>query len=122
VVKHLSRADHFNKLAKRCPKEHRHLFYELKDRAIDRAICHNPDEFKVDSISYGFEPILGITHLPSGRRLHARPYRQAYETQTILHSLATAENHHYRFLRYADDRQQLSLSARSDTVVTGGAA
>jgi hypothetical protein len=122
VVRHLSRADHFNKLAKCCPREHRHTFYELKDRAIDRAIGHNPDEFKVDSISYGFEPILGVTHLPSGRRFHVRPYRQAYATQVALHRFATDEDYHYRFLRYADDRQQHSLSPRSAALVTGGAA
>jgi hypothetical protein len=122
VVRHLSRADHFNKLAKCCPRAHRHTFYELKDRAIDRAIGHNPDEFKVDSISHGFEPILGVTHLPSGRRFHVRPYRQAYATQVALHRFATDEDYHYRFLRYADDRQQHSLSPRSAALVTGGAA
>jgi hypothetical protein len=122
VVRHLSRADHFNKLAKCCPREHRHAFYELKDRAIDRAIGHNPDEFKVDSISYGFEPILGVTHLPSGRRFHVRPYRQIYTTQVVLHRLSTADGYNYAFLRHADERQQNPLPHRLASLVTGGAA
>ncbi len=65
VLRHLSRADHFNKLAKHCPREHRRAFYELQNRAIDRAIGHNPIEFEVDSMSRGCEPIVGVTHAPS---------------------------------------------------------
>ena len=122
VVRHLSRADHFNKLAKRCPREHRRAFYELKDRAIDRAIGHNPSEFEVDSISRGREPIVGVTHLPSGRQFHVRPYRQVYATQVILHRLAAANGHRYAFLRHADDRQQDTRPPRLTSLITGGAA
>jgi len=122
VVRHLSCADHFNKLAKRCPREHRRAFYELKDRAIDRAIGHNPSEFEVDSISRGREPIVGVTHLPSGRRFHVRPYRQIYTTQVALHRLATADGYHYAFLRHADERQPSPLFSRLASLVTGGAA
>ena len=106
VVRHLSRADHFNKLAKRCPRENRRAYYKLKDRAIDRAIGHSPDDFEVDSISHGREPIVGVTHVPSGRRFHVRPYRQAYATQVVLHRLATAKGYRYAFLRLADPHQQ----------------
>ena len=67
VIRYLSRADHFNKLAKRCPRKNRRAYYKLKDRAIDRAIAHSPDDFEVDSLSDGAEPILGVTHVPSGR-------------------------------------------------------
>jgi len=110
VIRYLSRADHFNKLAKRCPRKNRRAYYKLKDRAIDRAIAHSPDDFEVDSLSDGAEPILGVTHVPSGRRFHVRPYRQACATQMILHRLATAKGYRYAFLRLADagDGEQAS--------------
>ena len=97
VVRHLSRADHFNKLAKSCQPQHRRSLYRLKDRALDQAIALSPEDFEVDSISRGHEPILGVTHLPSGRRFHVRPYSQEYVTQVILHRSAEATGHEYPF-------------------------
>ena len=123
VVRHLSRADHFNKLAKRCPRKNRRAYYKLKDQAIDRAIGHSPEDFEVDSISYGREPIVGVTHVPSGRRFHVRPYRQAYATQVALHRLATAEGYRYAFLRHADPHHRSPLPPhRLASLAAGGAA
>ncbi len=117
AIEHLMQADQFNRLAKRARWQDRRPFYARKDRAIDRAICETPDDFEVDSISHGLEPILGVTHTPTGRQFHVRPYRQAYAAQVILHRLAEASGYRYAFLRYADVHGR-AVSSRA----TGGAA
>ena len=110
AVRFLAKADQFNRLAKRAPRRHRRAFYERKDRAIERALRCGADQFQVDSIHRSPSLIVGITHLPSGRRLHLRPYVLSARTQVLLHGLAAASGHPYPLLKWADPNGSGPLS------------
>jgi hypothetical protein len=88
VVRLLERANGFNRLAKKCPPQHRTGFYELKDKALADAIAVGGDQFTVDSVTPWSPLTLGLTHGPSGRRVHLCPHRLPLETQVVLHAMA----------------------------------
>lgn len=90
VVRHLRTANRFNKLAKSCPRQHRQSYYAYKCLAIARALAVDESQFQVDSVSSGKDGVFGITHLPTGRKLHVPVHSLPEQTQSILRRLAVA--------------------------------
>jgi hypothetical protein len=88
VVRLRERANGFNRLAKQCPRQHRMGFYDLKDKALAHAIAVGSDQLEVDSVLPGSPLTLGLTHVPSGRRVHLCPHRLPRETQLVLQTMA----------------------------------
>lgn len=105
VVRLLRRADRFNRLAKQCPPEHRRSFYRLKDTALTEASAMGHAQFEVDSIHADAPLTLGLTHRPSGRQVHIRPYRLPGEAQLLLHAMARSSGVFYPLLRLSDHEE-----------------
>ena len=85
VVYLLDQASHFNHLAKTCPVAFQTDFYRLKDRRLADALAEAPDQFEVDSVTE--DGLVGITHRPSGRRVHLFANRLPAEAVAILRRL-----------------------------------
>lgn len=100
----LAEADRFNRLAKQASGADRPAWYRRKDKALDLAIRQAAAEFVVDSVEQNDRLLLGLTHVPSGRRVHLEPYRLSLQAQAALHRLARLAGMEYRFLRMADNR------------------
>jgi len=84
VASALDEAAGHNQQAKSCLPEHRRSLYRKKDRALLRALAAAPGQFFIDSIS-GSPPVVGISHVHSGRRFHLPLAAASYE---MLRSLA----------------------------------
>lgn len=103
AVRLLATADRFNRLAKTASGVERMAWYRQKDRALDQAICQAPTEFVVDSVEQDDRLLLGLTHLPSGRRVHLVPYRLTLRAQIVLYRKAKKAGLQYNFLRLASN-------------------
>lgn len=103
TIRLLARADRCNRLAKQSAGAARAEWYFRKDRALDLAIRQAPAQFAVDSVERGHRLLLGLTHRPSGRRVHLTPYRLSLRAQAILHRLARSAGLEYSFLRLAGE-------------------
>ncbi len=103
VVRLLTAADHFNRLAKQASRPYRRGFYRKKDRMLEEAICLGAEQFLVDSLLRDGKLTLGLTHMESGRRVHLRPDTMGVEAQVILHRLAVQSGHEYPHPGRRDD-------------------
>jgi hypothetical protein len=90
VVYLLDQASHFNQLAKTCPVAFQADFYRLKDRRLADALAKAPEQFEVDSMTE--DGLVGVTHRPSGRRVHLFANRLPVEAAAILRRLPVTGN------------------------------
>ncbi|MCY2927942.1 MAG: hypothetical protein NTV86_00320 [Planctomycetota bacterium] len=103
VVQLLAMADQCNRVAKQACTSDQGTWYRKKDRALDQAIREAPEEFVVDSMQVNGQLVLGITHRPSGRRIHMVPNRLTLQAQVVLHRMARSVGLEYNFLRFASE-------------------
>ena len=117
VIRLLSEADRFSRLAKASPRASKRRFYRRKDRFLIEAIRRGHEGFRVDSLLPGRRLALGLTHVASGRQVHVFPYRLAFDVQVLLHKLAWSGGFGYPFLAIAGElADQDGLAARLEAL------